>query len=77
MAFFITQLCIIMLHNCVLLFCNIQVVDRMVQQAVVQVLTPIFERIFSDNSFDFRPHRGAQDAIAKVVKLYIIMVIDE
>ena len=23
MAFFITQLCIIMLHNCVLLFCNI------------------------------------------------------
>ena len=24
MAFFITQLCIIMLHNCVLLFCNIQ-----------------------------------------------------
>ena len=46
------------------------VVDRMVQQAVVQVLTPIFERIFSDNSFDFRPHRGAQDAIAKVVKLY-------
>ena len=45
------------------------VVDRMVQQAVVQVLTPIFERIFSDNSFDFRPHRGAQDAIAKVVKL--------
>ncbi|WP_251576366.1 reverse transcriptase domain-containing protein, partial [Limosilactobacillus agrestimuris] len=43
------------------------VVDRMVQQAVAQVLTPIFERVFSDNS---RPHRGAQDAIAKVVKLY-------
>lgn len=34
------------------------------------MLTPIFERIFSDNSFGFRPHRGAQDAIAKVVKLY-------
>ena len=46
------------------------VVDRLVQQAVAQVLTPIFERVFSDNSFGFRPHRGAQDAIAKVVKLY-------
>ena len=46
------------------------VVDRMVQQAVAQVLTPIFEQIFSDNSFGFRPHRGAQDAIARVVDLY-------
>ena len=46
------------------------VVDRMVQQAIAQVLTPIFERVFSDNSFGFRPHRGAQDAIAKVVDLY-------
>ncbi|WP_323067819.1 reverse transcriptase domain-containing protein, partial [Limosilactobacillus reuteri] len=34
------------------------VVDRMVQQAVAQILTPIFERVFSDNSFGFRPHRG-------------------
>ena len=42
----------------------------MVQQAVAQVLTPIFEQIFSDSSFGFRPHRGAQDAIAKVVDLY-------
>ena len=46
------------------------VVDRMVQQAVAQVLMPIFEQIFSDNSFGFRPHRGAQDAIARVVDLY-------
>ena len=46
------------------------VVDRMVQQAVAQILTPIFERVFSDNSFGFRPHRGAHDAIAKVVDLY-------
>ena len=45
------------------------VVDRMVQQAVAQILTPIFERVFSDNSFGFRPHRGAHDAIAKVVDL--------
>lgn len=42
----------------------------MVQQAVAQILTPIFERVFSDNSFGFRPHRGAHDAIAKVVDLY-------
>lgn len=42
----------------------------MVQQAVAQVLAPIFERVFSDNSFGFRPHRGAQDAIARVVNLY-------
>lgn len=46
------------------------VVDRMVQQAVAQVLTPIFEQVFSDSSFGFRPHRGAQDAIARVVELY-------
>lgn len=46
------------------------VVDRMVQQAVAQVLTPIFEQVFSDSSFGFRPHRGAQDAIAQVVELY-------
>ena len=45
------------------------VVDRMVQQAVAQILTPIFEHVFSDNSFGFRLHRGAHDAIAKVVDL--------
>ena len=46
------------------------VVDRLVQQAVAQVLTPIFEHVFSDSSFGFRPHRGAQNAIAWVVDLY-------
>ena len=46
------------------------VVDRMVQQAVAQMLTPIFEQVFSDNSFGFRPQRGAQDAVALVVDLY-------
>lgn len=44
--------------------------DRVTQQAVAQVLTPISERVFSDNSFSFRTHRGTQDAIAKVVSLY-------
>ena len=45
------------------------VVDRMVQQAIAQVLTPIFERVFSDNSFGFRPHRSAHDAIQRAVEL--------
>ena len=46
------------------------VIDRMVQQAVAQVLTHIFEEIFSENSFGFRPNRGAQDAIDKVISYY-------
>jgi RNA-directed DNA polymerase len=41
------------------------VVDRMVQQAVAQVLTPIFEKTFSDNSYGFRPGRDAKQAIIK------------
>lgn len=41
------------------------VVDRVVQQAIAQVLTPIFEEQFSDNSYGFRPGRSAHDAIRK------------
>jgi len=41
------------------------VVDRVVQQAIAQVLTPIFEKQFSDNSFGFRPKRSAHDAIRR------------
>jgi len=41
------------------------VVDRVVQQATAQVLTPIFEKQFSDNSYGFRPKRSAHDAIKK------------
>lgn len=41
------------------------VVDRMVQQAVAQVLTPIFEKTFSDNSYGFRPGRDAKQAVTK------------
>ena len=40
------------------------VVDRVVQQAIAQVLTPIYEPQFSDASFGFRPRRGAHDALA-------------
>jgi len=41
------------------------VVDRLIQQAICQVLTPIFEKQFSDNSFGFRPKRSAHDALKR------------
>ena len=41
------------------------VADRLVQQAICQVLTPIFEEQFSDNSFGFRPKRSAHDALKR------------
>lgn len=41
------------------------VVDRVVQQAIGQILTPIYEKQFSDNSYGFRPGRSAHDAIRK------------
>lgn len=46
------------------------VMDRMVQQAVAQVMSPLFEQVFSESSFGFRPHRSAQQAINQVVKLW-------
>ena len=39
------------------------VVDRMIQQAIAQILTPIYEPQFSESSFGFRPKRGAHDAL--------------
>ena len=39
------------------------VVDRVYQQAITQVLTPIFEKQFSENSFGFRPKRSTHDAL--------------
>ena len=41
------------------------VVDRLIQQAICQVLNPIFEKQFSDNSFGFRPKRSAHDALKR------------
>jgi RNA-directed DNA polymerase len=41
------------------------VVDRLVQQAIHQVLSPRYERVFSSSSFGFRPGRGAHDALGK------------
>ena len=39
------------------------VVDRMMQQAIAQVLSPIFEKEFSASSYGFRPGRSARQAI--------------
>jgi len=44
------------------------VIDRMVQQAMVQVLQPIFEKTFSDSSYGFRPNRSAHQAIQQTKK---------
>ena len=41
------------------------VIDRVIQQAMVQVLTPLFEPTFSDYSYGFRPNRSAEDAVRK------------
>lgn len=42
------------------------VTDRVVQQAIAQVLTPIFDPTFSASSFGFRPGRNAHQAIRQV-----------
>ena len=40
-------------------------VDRVIQQAIAQVLSPMYEVQFSDNSYGFRPKRSAHQAISK------------
>lgn len=44
------------------------VVDRVIQQAIAQELSPIFEEQFSENSFGFRPQKGAHDALKQCQK---------
>ena len=44
------------------------VVDRVIQQAIAGVLSPIFEKQFSDNSYGFRPKRSAHDAMKKCIE---------
>lgn len=39
--------------------------DRFIQQAILQVLTPLFDPHFSDSSYGFRPGRSAHDAVRK------------
>lgn len=40
-------------------------VDRLVQQALLQVLTPLIDPTFSESSYGFRPNRGAHQALLK------------
>ena len=42
--------------------------DRFIQQAIAQVLTPIYEPLFSENSYGFRPNRCCEMAIQKVLE---------
>lgn len=44
------------------------VTDRFVQQAVAQVLSPIYEKQFHENSYGFRPERRAQQAVQKAAE---------
>ena len=44
------------------------VVDRVIQQAIAQKLQSIWEPLFSDSSYGYRPKRSAQQAIRKVKK---------
>ena len=43
--------------------------DRVIQQAIAQMLTPIFDPTFSDNSFGFRPNRNGQQAVKQVQRI--------
>ena len=44
------------------------VVDRVIQQAIAQRLVPIYENVFSDYSYGFRPNRDCHTAIDKVLE---------
>ena len=46
------------------------VIDRIIQQAMTQQLIPIYEPLFSEDSFGYRPEKSAKDAVRKV-KEYI------
>lgn len=44
------------------------VTDRIIQQAIFQVISPIFEKQFNDNSFGFRPGRSCEQAVIKALE---------
>lgn len=44
------------------------VMDRIIEQAIVQVITPIVEPYFSEYSYGFRPNRRAQQAVIKLLE---------
>ena len=44
------------------------VMDRMIQQAIVQVISPICEPYFSEKSYGFRPNRSCEDAVIQLLE---------
>lgn len=46
-----------------------RVEDRVVQMAMRNVIEPVFENVFAEHSYGFRPGRGAKDALRRVVQL--------
>ena len=46
------------------------VIDRVLQQAIVQVLTPIYEKQFSNSSYGFRPGRCCEQAVMRALELF-------
>lgn len=45
-------------------------IDRVIQQAIVQILTPIYEEQFSNNSFGFRPRRSCEQAVIQALECF-------
>ena len=46
-----------------------KIVDRIVQQCILQILEPICEAKFHDSSYGFRPNRSTEHAIAECARL--------
>lgn len=46
------------------------VIDRVIQQAIVQVLTPVYEEQFSETSYGFRPKRSCEMAVVKALEYF-------
>lgn len=44
------------------------VTDRIIQQGIFQVINPIYEKQFSDNSFGFRPNRSCEQAVIRALE---------
>lgn len=45
-------------------------IDRVIQQAILQVVSPLVDERFSNSSYSFRPNRSAQQAILKALELF-------
>lgn len=45
-------------------------IDRVIQQAILQVVSPLVDERFSNSSYGFRPNRSAQQAILKTLELF-------